>query len=655
MSWQYSFENAPDLLHLSDGKMNAVWRNRFLSFPKAMSPRQNARKKSRGVSAGIATKLVPANDGHLWAVWRLPIACLVLALVTAAIYSPVIHHPFVNYDDTGYVSQNPNIQAGLSARTFIWAVTTSREANWHPLTWLSHALDVQLFGLDAGAHHLTNVFIHIVNVLLLLLLLYRVTNAVGRSTLVAALFALHPLNVESVAWLAERKTVLSALFFFLALGGYGWYVLRPSWRRYLAMALLFAMGLASKPMIITLPCLLFVLDYWPLRRIQGWTTPSPAFPVEPVPWPQLIGEKVPLLLLCVASAVVTIVVQAAGNAMQPLRHLSVGVRLENAIYSYAMYIVKTVWPVHLAVLYPHPLNSLRFAQTASALVLLVVVSVFVWSQRTNRPYALVGWLWFLGTLVPMIGIVQVGLQAMADRYAYIPTIGLFLILVWGISDFVEARTTHRGAVVATGIAVLAGLSVLTSRQIAYWRSDEALWSHALQVTSDNFFANDKMGFALLEQGRPEAMDYFRAAARIWPADYVSRGEIAAGLQDQGELHKAIQEYETALQDGPDPESRARYYCNMAVIFRELGDSQRAKESFRNALNTDADEVQAMIQQLSGWAARQPAAPNYWRLGLLLDGLDHSAEAKSAYERALQLDPNFLPARAALDGLHTAEQ
>jgi protein O-mannosyl-transferase len=358
--------------------------------------------------------------------------------------------------------------------------------------------------------------------------------------------------------------------------------------------------------------------------------------------------------LCVGSAVVTIVVQMAGNAMQPLRHLSLGVRLGNAIYSYAIYVEKTVWPVHLAVLYPHPLNSLTFGQTASALIFLAVVSVLVWSQRTIRPYALVGWLWFLGTLVPMIGIVQVGLQAMADRYAYIPTIGLFLILAWGISDFIEARAIHRGAVIATGIAALGGLSVLTSRQIGYWRSDEALWSHTLQVTRENFFANDKMGFALLEQGRPEAMDYFRAAAEIWPADYVSRGEIAAGLQDQGELRKAIQEYEAALQDGPDRESRARYYCNMAVIFRELGDSQRAKASFRTALNTDAEEVQAMIQQLSGWAARQPAAPNYWRLGLLLDGVDHSAEAKSAYERALQLDPNFLPARTALDRMQTTE-
>jgi len=535
-------------------------------------------------------------------------------------------------------------------RTLTWAVTTSRESNWHPLTWLSHALDFQLFGLDAGAHHLTSVFIHIINVLLLFLLLCRVTNAIGRSAVVAMLFALHPLNVESVAWVAERKTVLSALFFFLALAVYGWYVLRPTWRSYLSLVLLFAMGLAAKPMIITLPCLLLVLDYWPLCRIRGWTMPSPTFPVTPVSWRRAVFEKLPLLFLSAASAVVTIVVQRAGNAMSPLRNLSLGVRLENAIYSYGIYVAKTIWPIHLAVLYPHPLDSLSSAKTASALIFLVIVSVVVWKQRSARPYALVGWLWFLGTLVPMIGVIQVGAQAMADRYAYIPAIGLFLILAWGMAEIIQARAIGRYAVFSTATVALAALSILTSKQIGYWRSDEALWAHTLQVTDNNFIANDKMGFALLEQGRPEAMDYFRAASRIWPADYVSRGELAASFQDQGELRRAIQEYETALQDGPDPESRARYYCNLGVIFRELGDSERAKESFRNALETDTDEVQAMIHQLSGWAARQPAAPNYWRLGLLLDGVNQSAEAKSAYERALQLDPNFFPARTALDAL-----
>lgn len=617
-----------------------------------MSPTQQVRRKRRGNPRAITRKPEQANNSITRVIWRLPIICLFLALVTGAIYSPVAHHPFINYDDTGYVSQNPYIQAGFRLQTLIWSMTTSRESNWHPLTWLSHALDFQLFGLDAGAHHLTSVFIHIVNVLLLFLLLYRVTNAIGRSAVVAALFALHPLNVESVAWVAERKTVLSALFFFLALAAYGWYVLRPGWRRYLVVALLFAMGLASKPMIITLPCLLLVLDYWPLCRIRGWITPSATFPVEPVLWPRLIREKLPLLLLSAASAVVTVVVQKAGNAMSPLRNLLLGMRLENAIYSYAVYIAKTIWPVHLAVLYPHPLNSLTFAETASALLLLVVMSVLAWNHRTTRPYALVGWLWFLGTLVPMIGVIQVGAQAMADRYAYISTIGLFLSLTWGVAEFIQGRAIRRNVAVAAAIAVLAGLSVLTSRQIRYWSSDEALWTHTLQVTNSNFIANDKMGFALLQEGRPEAMDYFRAAAKIWPADYVSRGEIAASLQDQGELRKAIEEYEVALQDGPDPESRARYYCNLGVIFRELGDSQRAKESFRNALDSDSDEVQAMIQQLSEWAARQPAAPNYWRLGLLLDGVNRSAGAKSAYERALQLDPNFSPARTALDGLRT---
>jgi protein O-mannosyl-transferase len=623
-----------------------------------MTQTRQTRRESRRARAGIVQK--PANfsskdlNYSFRTGWKLLCFCVLLTIVTTGIYAPVAHHPFVTYDDTGYVSENPHIQGGLTVKTVIWAMTTTREANWHPLTWLSHALDCQLFGLDAGSHHLTSVIIHTLNVLLLFLLLWRATLAVGRSAAVAALFALHPVNVESVAWIAERKNVLSMFFFLLALAAYGKYVLRPSWKLYISLVLFFVMGLASKPMVITLPFVLLLLDYWPLRRIQGWTATSATFPVEQMPMSHLILEKVPLLFLSAASAVVTIIVQRAGNAMDPLRDLSMGARLENAIYSYAMYLMNLLWPVHLAVLYPHPLRSLTLLQVACALILLAGLTVVGWKQRFSRPYALVGWLWFLGTLVPVIGIIQVGAQGMADRYAYLPELGIFLVAVWGSADFIEKRFPPLAAT-AVAIIALAGLSVATSRQIRYWRSDGALWSHTLQVTQNNFIANDKMGFVLLGQGRPEALDYFQAAANIWPGDYVSRGEIAASLFDQGKLQEAIQQYETALQDGPDPQSRARYYCNMGVIFRELGDSAQARLSFRAALSTDTQEVQEMVQQLSQWVARQPAAPNYWRLGLLLEGVDEFARAKAAYERSLEIDPQFISARVALQTLEVTQR
>ncbi len=615
-----------------------------------MSSRKAAKEKSRPGVVKRAGNPGVQRVGYGGHGWQIPVICTLLIVVTAWLYGPVAHHPFIGGDDFGYVLENPYVQHGINMQTVLWSMTASRAANWHPLTWLSHALDCQLFGLDAGAHHLINVAIHICNSLLIFLLLWRVTRMAGRSAMVAALFALHPLNVESVAWIAERKNVLSTFFFLLSLAAYGWYALRPSWKRYIPITLLFVMGLASKPMVITLPFVLLLLDYWPLCRVQGWTMPSPTFAVEQVPWQPLILEKIPLLPLSAASAVVTVIVQKAGNAMDSLRNLSLEVRLENALYSYVMYLAKLLWPAHLAVLYPHPLQSLTFLQVAFSVILLAIVSAVVWRQRSTRPYALIGWFWFLGTMVPVIGVVQVGAQAMADRYAYIPELGIFLILVWGSSDFIEARSLSPRAAIAVGVCVLAALSVVTYRQVGYWASDYALWSHTLQVTQNNVIADDKMGFILLDQGRPEALDYFHEASRIWPSDYVSRGEIAASLMDQGRLQEAIEQYESALQDGPDPESRARYYSNMGVIFHELGDSSRAQASFRSARDADAEEVQKLIQQLSRWLVRQPSAPDYWRLGLLLEGVDESAKAKAAYERSLEIDPRFVAARVALKEL-----
>jgi protein O-mannosyl-transferase len=600
-------------------------------------------------AVGQTTKPAPQR-------WMLAI-CILLAVLTLSLYSPVINHPFTNYDDDSYVTENRQVQAGLSRDTVVWAFTTTEQSNWHPLTWISHALDCQLYGLNAGGHHVSSVLLHVLNVVLLFLLLLRVTGATGRSAVVAALFAVHPLNVESVAWIAERKNVLSMFFFLLALGGYGWYARQPNWKRYGVVAVLFALGLASKPMVITLPFVLLLLDYWPLQRVQGWTRPSTTFPVLQTSWARLIAEKAPLLALSVASAIITVIAQQSGYAVVPVGYLSWQGRGLNALYSYAMYVVKTFWPVHLAVLYPHPypLHKLTFARVALSTLFLIAVTAFVWWQRVKRPYLVTGWFWFLGTLVPVIGLIQVGAQGMADRYAYLPCIGLFLMLVWGVSEWAEERSVNLRITAAFTVAVFAVLCALTFRQIGYWKSSYDLWAHTLSVTQDNFTANDKMGDLLMKQGRPEGLRFYRAAAALEPFDPISHGVIASVLQGRGDLQGAIMEYNLALRANHDPSLQAKIYANLGAIYLELGYDAKARENSERALRIDSNAVQELIRQLLDLAAAHPAAPRYFQVALLLQGAGRIAEARSTYERALQLDPGYGPATRALEALGTAKQ
>ena len=386
---------------------------------------------------------------------RNPVVCLLLAVVTLALYNPVNRHPFVNYDDDRYVTENAHVRQGLTAETFTWALTSTEQANWHPLTWMSHALDVSLFRLNPAGHHFTSILLHVVNVMLLFLLLMWGTERLAPSLFVAALFAMHPINVESVAWVAERKNVLCTTFFFLALWAYGWYARKPDWKRYLVVAALFAAGLASKPMVITLPFVLLLLDYWPLRRVRSEsaeTNQVPAFQ-----WSRLALEKLPLLALSAASAVITMHAQQSGGAVRTTAEVSFGVRIANAIYAYAMYLWKMVWPARLAPLYPHPGDSLSAWQVLVAGVVLIAITAIAWRLRARR-YLLVGWLWFLGTLVPVIGLVQVGEAAMADRYAYIPLIGIFVMIAFGVADWSTQRKFGFWAGVP-GVAVLVALAL----------------------------------------------------------------------------------------------------------------------------------------------------------------------------------------------------
>ncbi|SPE25617.1 Tetratricopeptide TPR_2 repeat protein [Acidobacteriia bacterium SbA2] len=579
-----------------------------------------------------------------------------LAALTAAAYAPVRGYAFITYDDPGYVANNPHVQAGLSWETLRWSLTSTEQSNWHPLTWLSHALDCQFFGLDPGAHHITNVVIHVINAILLFLLLEKVTRATGCSFLAAALFALHPFNVDSVAWIAERKNVLSTMLFLLTLFAYGWYARRPEWKRYVLVMMLFVFGLMAKPMLVTLPFVLLLLDYWPLQRIDGWCERSKELSIPQVSWKRLLTEKLPLLALSVASSVVTIVAQRETIRAVPV--ISYADRLGNAVGSYGLYIWKALWPSGFAFFYPYlfdptlavPPGAAAWAAVVTGVFLLTVGSGIVWSQRRRRPYLLTGWAWYLGTLIPVIGIVQVGAQGMADRYAYLPLIGIFIIAAWGLAEVADHFRIRPAWREIFTVAILAVLLFLTARQVRYWRSDYDLWSHTVEVTANNYFADDQVGSLLLAEHRPEALGYFEEAARIAPLDPTSHETLAAYLQDQGRLNEAIRNYEIVVRESNDAKPLVYSYVNLCVIFGELEDYERAHAAFARALQKDPQETTRVIGVLAEAVSARPAAEGYLRLGLLFEQAGQLADARAAYQQALKLNPNRLEVQKAFDHL-----
>jgi tetratricopeptide (TPR) repeat protein len=595
------------------------------------------------------------------------VGCLFLVIGTFAIYSSTLRHPFVSYDDRDYVTQNNHVQQGLTAKTLAWAFTTTEADNWHPLTWLSHALDCQVYGLNPFGHHLTNILLHLFNVILLFLILARSTGSPGRSLLVAALFALHPLNVESVAWVAERKNVLSTLFFLLTLGAYGWYAVKPNLKRYLSVCALFGLGLAAKPMVITLPFVLLLVDFWPLQRIQ-WpgeipspirsrknrkrqaedSVPETTLRVRQATFSHLVLEKLPLLAFCAFSAAITIVAQRNAG-IRSLQRFSFGVRLENAIYAYASYLWKAFWPTHLAAFYPHPGNTLEVWQIGLGALFLFAVSCLVWNQRRLHPYLLAGWLWYLGTLVPVIGIIQVGDQAMADRYTYIPLIGIFVMLIFSLADWADGEGISFRVRAATALAVLAVLSFLTRRQVGYWQSDFDLWSHALQVTKKNNVAEEGISKALLMEGRAEeAVPGLQKASRLTPGDPIKHVNLGAALAQSGHMEDAIGEYQAAIPLTSDPRLQIRFYESLATLYDILGDYSNVRESYRQALQIAPQQTSEMIQRLSQDVANEPAGSRYLQLGLLLQEAGKPSEARSAFQQGLNLDPGLVQALQALN-------
>ena len=616
--------------------------------------------------AGAKVSSITQSPTRVGVAFPLPVnqrGALIIALLlfggALLLYVPGLNSAFVNYDDPAYVTGNAHVLQGLSWNNIAWAFSTTAEANWHPLTWISHMTDVALFGTNPRGHHLTSILLHAMNVVLLFLLLQRTTGYMLRSALVAVLFAVHPLNVECVGWVAERKSLLSMLFLLLALGAYGWYASKRGWERYAVFIFLFALGLSAKPMIVTLPLLLLLWDYWPLGRLASGSTAPKAF------W--LAAEKIPLFILSAASSWITLYAQRNAGSLGSTELLPLRVRIENAVYSYASYIEKGIWPSRLAVFYPHPENSLAPWKVCLAALLMIACSVLVWRYRLRHRYLLTGWIWYVVAMLPMIGIVQVGRQAMADRYAYLPFIGLFIIGVWGCDELfmrLELSGFVRGAVASGVVIAYASVAFL---QASYWHNSYTLFSHALAVTSRNGIAESNFGTVMMEMGRPDlAMPHFEAAEEFAPQLSTAHYNLGVLQQQQGHLDAAKREYYVTLKYSADATEIAQAHSNLGFLLLETNELKTAGDEFTAALHVNPNKqnsllgrgmaeyregnLEAAVSDLSRATQIAPlAVADYW-LGRALEDKGQTATAIVAYQAALQLDPGMLEAQQHLSAL-----
>jgi tetratricopeptide (TPR) repeat protein len=631
--------------------------------------------------------------------------CLALALVTAALYWPITRNGFINFDDDEYIVGNRHITSGLTWTNIVWAFKSGEAANWHPLTWISHMADCDLFQLDPGGHHLMNLLFHVANTLLLFLLLNKMTGAVWRSAFVAAFFAWHPLHVESVAWASERKDTLSTFFWLLTLMAYAQYArgvagdksgaVSPATRHpslFYALALFFfACGLMSKPMVVTLPFVLLLLDYWPLGRIS-----TSEYQISNLK--QLLLEKIPFFLLAAAGSAVTFLVQKTAGAMWAS---SWSTRLENIVLAYVRYISKLFWPQDLAIVYSYPNRWPALLAAGAALLLLTWTALSVYRARQN-PYLPVGWFWFLGTLVPTIGLVQVGAQSIADRYTYIPSIGFFIVVVWGARDLMRRWPEKEKFLPLAGGVALAGCLGMTTIQIGYWRNSETLFLHAIGVTTDNYVAENCLGKAFEKEGRNdralvlytdavkiaprypqsqfnlaicllgygrtnEALDHLRAAARLEPHDPDIQYDLGIYFSQHGGLDDAARGFQAALADRPDfPEAqtalgtllvRQKKFAEAIPHFEATARLKPADPDARFnlglALLDNHQPAEAAAQFSEELKLTPDATRAHFRLAQALQQQNQPAEAVAHYREALRLTPDFPEAKAALDTILAA--
>jgi len=628
------------------------------------------------------------------------VTCLFLIAVSLSVYGQMINHDFVDYDDPKYVTGNRQVQAGLTRQGVVWALTTTTVANWHPLTWLSHMLDCELYGMNPMGHHWTSLLFHVANSLLLFYIFQQMTGAIWQSALVAALFALHPLHVESVAWVAERKDVLSTFFGMLTMLVYLRYVKHPGCVNYLLVFLFFTLGLISKPMLVTLPFVLLLLDFWPLQRFQyKEETPTPyrGERFDRQVFLKLIGEKFPLIVLAVVSSVLTYIVQSGGGGVKSFESFPLNVRISNAFVSYVSYIIKTVWPYSLAVFYPHPAETLPVWKIFGAVLLIIGITFLAVRKSKQYPYVAVGWFWYIGTLVPVIGFVQVGSQAMADRYSYIPLIGLFIMIAWGISDL-SLKWNYRKVLlpVAVGMILLA-LAVRTFFQVGHWKDTITLFENAVRVTDNNGPAHNNLGNALSAQGEFEkahfhlqtaleinpgdamvvfnlgknrydqgnieqAMDYYKKALKINPGHAGAHNNLANLLADKGKIDEAVSHFQAALRTKP---GFSDAHNNLAIAYSAQGKIDKAVSHLTKALKINPEDPathvifgnllmaqgkfnEAMFYFAEAVRITPDNAEAYDFIGLILTRQGKFEGAEIFFSKAIQINPHFSKARKHLE-------
>lgn len=527
------------------------------------------------------------------------LSCAVLIALTVAVYWQLGSHDFINFDDNDYITDNPHMATGITVSNVVWAFTTLEPCNWHPLTWLSHLADAQLYGMNPRGHYLTNLIIHAVDAVLLFLLLLRLTAGRWQSLVVAALFALHPLHVESVAWVAERKDVLSAFFWFLTLYLYSRYVEQRTTRSYLATLVSFVLGLMSKPMLVTLPVVMLLLDFWPLNRrmARDNTAIEPRGGNERLQDPgsrlrwlmPLVREKIPFFVFTLLSSLITIYAQQKGGAINSLNAISLGLRIENSSLSYLKYLIKTLWPVDLAIIYPFPV-SIPLWQVLGSLVVLLLVSITTILVAQRHPYLPVGWFWFLVTLLPVIGLVQVGEQAMADRYTYLPIIGLFIMAAWGVPQLVRELRYRRVILAFLASTVILASAVLTRHQLGFWQNGESVFRHAITVTAGNCIAHYNLGAALFDKGElAAAVSEFRKALAISPNDPQAHNNMGIALDKTGDLAAAISEFQQSVSINPN-NFEGHYNLGIALLKKE--DLNGGIREFQKALAITPDSTAA---------------------------------------------------------------
>ena len=571
--------------------------------------------------------------------------CIIVTITVS--YLQVINFDFVGYDDELYVTENRHVQTGITVKGLSWAFTTFHASNWHPLTWLSHMADCELYGLNPMGHHWTSLQIHIANTLLLFFILQYMTGALWRSAFVAALFAMHPLHVESVAWIAERKDVLSTFFGMLALLSYCRYVKQPSLAKYLLIVLFLSLGLMAKPMLVTLPFLLLLLDFWPLGRLRFATVS------------RLFLEKIPLLVPIVISSCLTFMAQQSDGAVKSLESFSLTARIANAFISYVSYVYKAIWPHNLTVFYPHPGNALPLWQVFWAILLVGGASFLAIRSFKKYPYIAVGLFWYLGMLVPVIGLVQVGPQAMADRYTYIPMTGLFIVITWGFSDLLTGQHYQKIVLALFAVIILSALTVSTFFQLGYWKNSVALFERAVSITENNFLAHNNLGAALLEKGKlDKAVLHIKESLRIEPGCRAALYNLGAALSAQGKFDEAVLHYNYVLKINPKD---AVVHNNLADVLSAQGKLNEAVRHYNNALRIKPDYAsahggfgsllikqnkfkEAMFHLTEAIRINPYYVEAYNKIGLILAGQGKYNKAEVFFSKAVQIRPKYTEAQ-----------